>query len=141
MSARPPIDDPTDEPPGDHGRRAAGLFDSAREFLASLLGVAHTRLELLTTELEEEVQRGVLILIWASVAIFFSGLAVLAIALFVIIAFWENRLIAAGITALVFIAIAAIAIVQTRTQVSSRGGLLSATREELRRDTESLRRH
>ena len=48
-----------------------GLFASARDLLATALALAHTRLELVTTEIEEELHRVAEILLWMFVVVFF----------------------------------------------------------------------
>jgi uncharacterized membrane protein YqjE len=131
-----PLAGPAPPPPG--GERA-GLFDSARRLLARLLALAQTRLELLTTELSLEVQRAVSLLLWAFVALFFGGLAVLMLTLTLVIAFWEqHRLLAAGLATLLFIGITATALGVLRHKLRTRGRLLGASLDELRRDVAAL---
>lgn len=131
-----PLAGPAAPPPG--GERG-GLFDSARRLLARLLALAQTRLELLTTELSLEVQRAVALLIWAFVALFFAGLAVLMLTLTLVIAFWEqHRLLVAGLATLLFVGITAVAIGVLRHKLRSRGRLLGASLDELRRDVAAL---
>ena len=42
--------------------RSASLMDSAKRMLATVISMVHTRLELFTTEIEEEIQRAASIL-------------------------------------------------------------------------------
>ena len=49
---------------------ATGLFQSLSNFAGSLIAIAHTRLQLLTTELQEEVRQVGAILLWAFIAAF-----------------------------------------------------------------------
>ena len=87
-----------------------GLFASLRLLLANLLDLAQTRVELLTTELSAEIQRAVGVLLWAFIALFFGGLAVLMLALTVIIAVWdEHRLLAAGVFSGLFLGVTLVA--------------------------------
>ena len=51
-------------------RPVAGLFHSVNNFLATFVAIVHTRLELLTTELQEEVRQVGAILLWAFIAAF-----------------------------------------------------------------------
>jgi uncharacterized membrane protein YqjE len=121
------------------GEPRPGLFDSARRLLARLLALAHTRLELLTTELSLEVQRAVTLLLWGIVALFFGGLTVLMLTLTLVIAFWEHhRLLAAGLASLFFLAITATAVLVVRHRLRTHGPLLGASLEELRRDVDAL---
>ncbi len=103
-----------------------------------LLALAQTRLELFTTELSAEVSRAAVLLLWAFVALFFGGLTVLMIALTVIIAFWDNRLLAATVCALLFLAVTIVAALTVRRRLRSRTTLLAASIEELRRDRQAL---
>ena len=110
-----------------------GLFASLRLLLANLLDLAQTRVELLTTELSAEIQRAVGVLLWAFIALFFGGLAVLMLALTVIIAVWdEHRLLAAGVVSGLFLGVTLVAGWVVRSRISSRPRLLAASLEELR---------
>jgi uncharacterized membrane protein YqjE len=121
------------------GGRAVGLFGSVRQMLATAIALAHTRLELFTTEIEAEIQRGVVLLIWAFVALFFAGLTVLMLALTVVIAFWDDhRLLAAGLMTLLFLAVVVVAGLVLRTKIAHRPRLLAASIDELKRDRAAL---
>ena len=62
-------------------RSGPGLFDSAKALLASLVAIAHNRLELLSTELQEEIARVALMLVWGAIGLFFVFLAIMFVAL------------------------------------------------------------
>jgi len=116
-----------------------GLIDSVKRMLATLLMMARTRLELATTEISEELNSLAMILLWALVAIFFAGLAMLALGALVVIALWDAyRLWAAGGVVIVFALIAAFSAWRMRAAIVSRPRLLAATIAELRRDGEAL---
>lgn len=120
----------------------AGLFASARRMLETVLAITQTRLELVTTEIEEELHRVAEILLWTFVVVFFAGLTVLMLAFVVVVAFWEDhRLLAASLTTLVFVAVTAIAMLLLRTKVRARPKLLEATIEEIKHDREALGGH
>ena len=53
----------TEAAPPEPSPLAMGLFRSMGNLAATLVGIAHTRLELLTTELQEEVQRAAQVLL------------------------------------------------------------------------------
>ncbi len=121
------------------GEPRPGLFDSARRLLARLLALAQARLELLTTELSLEVQRAVALLLWGCIALFFGGLTVLMLTLTLVIAFWEeHRLLAAGLASLFFLGVTVTALLIVRHRLRTRGPLLGASLEELRRDVDAL---
>ncbi len=127
--------------PDESGRPAGGLVDSLRALIATLVGLAHTRLERFGTEVEEELRRvvalllgGLAVLALASLSLLFSGLVVIA-------AYWEtHRLAAAMGVALAFIALTAAAGLIVRAQTRRRSRLLGSTLDELERDLELLDR-
>ena len=122
-------------------RDGSGLFDSLRAMLATLVALTHTRLELLSVELEQEVDRLAGTLLWAILGIFCAGLAVLMIALTIVIAFWDgHRLLAAALVALLFASLAIVASLVVRHRLRTRPRFLSATIGELERDARALER-
>jgi uncharacterized membrane protein YqjE len=107
----------------------------------TLLATVQTRVELLTTELSEDVERGVRILLWGFVAALSAVLALLLAGISVIVWFWDtHRLGAAVAVTLVFVALAAVAAWTVRARLHEKPRLLDATRTELRRDVVALRR-
>jgi uncharacterized membrane protein YqjE len=119
---------------------ASGLFQSLSQLLGTLLGIVHTRLELLTTELQEEVQRAAKLLLWAFVAAFAAMMALFLGAFTVIFVFWDTHRLAASLTVMaLFIALAVVAILIMRRKLSTRPPLLDATLGELARDRDQLR--
>lgn len=127
---------------GDHREGGApGIIDSIKSTIATVLQILHTRVELFTTELEEEMHRVAAILLWGAVALFSGGLFVLMVAITVIIAAGEEHRMAAALSMTgVFLAIMVIAVLLLRSRVSQRTRLLSASLDELKRDRDSLRR-
>ena len=121
------------------GQPVAGLFASVRNLVATALAIVHTRLELITTELEEELHRVAEILLWMFVVVFFAGLTVLMLAFVIVIAFWEeHRLLAASLTTLGFLAVTGAAMLVVKAKARARPRLLEATIEEIKRDREVL---
>jgi uncharacterized membrane protein YqjE len=115
------------------------LFAAARRMLATAVAVVHTRAELLTTELQEEVQRAASILLWSIVALFFASLTVLMIALTVLIVFWDtHRVLAAVLISAAFVAMAAGAALYARSVARAKPQFLSGTLGELKRDRAML---
>lgn len=116
-----------------------GLFASLRALATTAVGMAHTRVELLGTELEEELNRIVGTLIGAMVCLALAGLAVLFGALLIVSAFWDTHRTAAVAwvaAGFVLLAVAASAVVRSRGRRRSR--LLAATLGELERDRQAL---
>jgi uncharacterized membrane protein YqjE len=116
-----------------------GLLDSLRRMLATLLALAATRLELVTTELEEEMHRLARLLLWSVGSLLAASLALLLAAVTIIIACWDTcRLAAAGGLTAVFTVAALVGWWVVRRQLRERPPLLAATRQELAHDQDAL---
>jgi uncharacterized membrane protein YqjE len=63
------------------GEARMGVFASLRRALGTLVALAHTRLDLLSTELEEQGERIVSVLLWGVAAGFVASSALLLCAL------------------------------------------------------------
>ncbi len=117
----------------------SGLFRSLAHVLATAIGIAQTRLELLSTELQEEVHRVAEIMLWATVALLAGGVGLFMLALVIIIVFWDtHRILASVAVTSVFFLISAIAALVLRAKVRSKPPLLDATLAELKKDRVSL---
>jgi len=124
------------KPPQD---RVPGMFDSLRQLLGTLAGIAHTRIELLGTEVEEQVARLTAMLLWTIVSLFLSFTAVVLIAVAVLIAFWDtNRILVAILLAAGFALLALISWARVKAVAHARPHLFQATLEELAKDRERL---
>jgi uncharacterized membrane protein YqjE len=119
--------------------RRGGLFDSLKVLTATLIAIAHTRLELLSTELEEERVRLSSMLVWTLVALFCAGLGVVLATLFVVLALWDtHRLLALGIPAILFLLGAALAWLVVRGKARAKPRLFAASLMELSKDRKEL---
>lgn len=117
-----------------------GLFQSLNNFVATLVGIAHTRLQLLTTELQEEVQQVGQLLIWSFVALFAAMMALFLGALTVIFVFWDtHRILAALLMTGAFVLIAVAAALILVQKVKAKPPMLDATLSELAKDRDQLR--
>lgn len=102
---------------------------------ASVLDMAHTRLELATLEVQEEWQRMLGYLAATLMAVLLGAGALMLAALFVILLFWDSyRLAAVGAMAALFALAGATVWLKARASFSARPPLLSATLAELRND-------
>jgi len=116
------------------------LIASVSGLLATLIGIGRTRLELLTVELREEVQRTAELLVWGAVALLAAGGGVLFAGLAIIFAFWDtHRILAAVLVVLGYFVLAAGAALLVRSRLRSRPPFLGATLGELVRDEDELR--
>ena len=119
--------------------RRGGLFDSLKVLTATLVAIAHTRVELLSTELEEERVRLSSMLAWTLVALCCAGLGVVLATLFVVVVLWDRyRLLALGIPAILFILGAALAWLVVRGKARAKPRLFAASLTELSKDREEL---
>lgn len=134
----PGVDSPADPAESNHGP-IGGIFASVAKLLATAIGIAQTRLELLTTELQEEVHRVAEIMIYAAIAILSAGVGLFLLALVVIFAFWDTHRIVASIavTSTVFLIAIGAALV-LRAKVRGKPAMLDATIAELKKDRASL---
>ena len=119
--------------------RPTGLFHSGKVLLATLMGIAHTRVELISTEVEEQFARMVSLLVWGLVALFLAFTGVILSAIAFIVLFWDsNRVLAAGALAVVFVVLAVIAVLGFIARTKARPRLFEASLEELAKDRDRL---
>lgn len=124
----------------DAGRQGPpGLIESLRRLASTLLLVLQTRAELLATELDQELHRAGRLLLWSAIALLCGAFAVFWVAATVVILLWDSHRIAAASTVTgVFLLAALLAGWAARRLARRREPLFAATREELRRDRETL---
>jgi uncharacterized membrane protein YqjE len=119
---------------------ASGLLHSLGRLSGTLLGVLHTRLELIRTELQEEVHLTAKLAIWAFVAAFAALIALFLAALTVIFVFWDTHRIVASLSMVgVFALLAIAAALVTRHKLRTKPPMLDATLAELAKDRDELR--
>jgi uncharacterized membrane protein YqjE len=119
----------------------SGLLKSIANLVATVLAIAQTRVELLTTELQEEIHRAAEIMVWTLVALLAAAMGLFLTALVVIFVFWDtHRVLASVIVASSFFAIALTALVVLRAKVRGRPRLLEGTLAELAKDREHLKK-
>ena len=120
---------------------ATNLLRSLVQLGGTLLAVAQTRVELLTTELSEDLERGLRILLWAMVGLLAGILGLLLAGITVVIYFWDTYRMAAAVSVTaVFLLVAVVAGLAFRRQLQQKPRLLDATRTELQHDVAALRR-
>ena len=123
------------EEPGSGTERPLGLLASIRHFGATIVALLHTRIELLTTEVEEELQRGIYILVWIMLALLFGGLSVLMLAATLIIIFWDDhRILVAALITAAFMTTAVVMVYLANARVKEKPRFMAASIEELKRD-------
>src|SRR5499427_6514844 len=117
------------------------FFRSVSNLLGTIVAIAHTRIELLTTELQEEMHGVAQIMLWSLVALLSAGMGLFLAALVVIFLFWDTHRLAASlaVTAFFFL-LALVAALTLRSKVRNRPKLLEETLAELAKDRKQLER-
>src|SRR5215470_10801113 len=127
-------------PQGEDPQSASGLFQSLSNFAGTLIAIAHTRLQLLTTELQEEVRQVGAILLWAFIAAFAAMMGLFLGALAVIFVFWDTHRIAASLAMIaLFILIALGAGLMLAKKLRDKPPMLDDTLAELAKDRDNLK--
>jgi uncharacterized membrane protein YqjE len=118
---------------------ARGSGSSLRSALRTLLSFAETRARLAANEFEEQVLRVLEVAVWAAAALLLFAIALVFIALFIVLVFWDsNRLLAAGLVAAFFVAGGALSALMVRSGLAARPKFLAATLAELQKDRERM---
>ena len=126
--------------PQEQPQPVAGLFQSLSNFAGTLIAIAHTRLQLLTTELQEEVRQVGAILLWAFIAAFAAMMGLFLGALAVIFVFWDTHRIAASLAMIgLFVAHRGRRRADAREEARNKPPMLDDTLAELAKDRDNLR--
>jgi uncharacterized membrane protein YqjE len=116
-----------------------GLIASLKSALATVLAIAQTRLEIISTELQEEIGRAANLLVWAFVALFAAGIGLFLGALVLIFVFWESHRVLVSVLVMgFFFAVAIAAALVLRAKLKHRPRLFDDTIAEFRRDRDRL---
>jgi len=117
-----------------------GLLHSIKHLASTVLGAAHTRLEILATEIEEERVRLEQLLLIALAAAFCLAVGVVLVIALAVLYFWDtHRLLTVGLLAAAFLAMAAALGWMLRARVKTRPKPFAITRDELAKDGAMLR--
>lgn len=116
-----------------------GLIESLGVLASTLLAMVHTRLELLSSDLEEDRQRVLSLLILVLGALFCLGIGVVLAVFLLVVVFWDsNRLLVlsllTGFFLITGLAIWQFAMFKMRTQPK----LFAASLSELSKDRDQL---
>ena len=119
-----------------------GLLAALSRLLATFVAIVQTRVQLLSTEIQEEVHRAAAMALWALLALFTALIGLMFGGLTIVFAFWDtHRVLAALLVTAGFLVFAAIAVTILLLKVQSHQRFLDATLTELTKDTEALRHH
>ena len=115
------------------------LFVSLRSFWGVIVAILYTRLDLVTLELEEEATRAVQLIAVIVAALLCLGMTLFFIMFFLVVTFWEERVLVLAIVCSIGIISTAVLGFFARKMILNRPKFLSQTLAELRRDVAALR--
>jgi uncharacterized membrane protein YqjE len=117
-----------------------GLYASVKGLLGTSLTLLQTRLQLLATELEEERQRLLALMLWSAIAVLALGAGLVFLAIFLTVLLWDShRLLVLGIFSAVFLGLGAVAVTLACNFARAASALFAASMAELGRDRAALR--
>jgi uncharacterized membrane protein YqjE len=120
-------------------RPAMGVMDSIRTALATTARLVRTRLDIISTELEEQREWLQSLMLLAVTGLFFVSMGLVLVTLFVVVLFWETHRVAVlgGFSAL-YLGVGIWAILTFRNMLHKRPKLFTTTTQELARDEAQL---
>jgi len=120
-------------------RPSIGLMDSIRTTLATTAKLVRTRLDIISTELEEQREWLQNLIIFGLAGLFFISLGLVLVTMFVVTIFWETHRVAVlGAFSALYLGVGIWAIITFRNALHRRPKLFSATAEELAKDEAQL---
>lgn len=124
------------EPDADH---SPGLLASLQRLMAALLEILQTRVEIVATEFEEERARLQELVVFGILMLFFVGIGLTLLTLFVVMLYWDtHRLAVLGWVALLYLGLGGAAGIVLYRRIKSRPRLFATTLSELVRDRHQL---
>jgi len=117
---------------------SSGLMESVKRLASTLIGIIATRLELLVNEVQEERLHLKKLFLLSFSALFFYSIGILLLTVFIVVLFWDDRLVVLGGLSLTFLVLATVMMILVRNKVRARPKLFSVSIAELTRDREQL---
>lgn len=116
-----------------------GLLDSLTVLAATLVAIAHTRLDLLSSDLEEDREHLLSMLVLVLVGLFCLGVGVVLGIILLLIVFWDTqRFLVLGLLAGAFLAGGVSVWLLVRHKLKIKPRMFSASLSELSKDRQSL---
>lgn len=116
-----------------------GLLESLTAFAATLLAIAHTRLDLLSVDLEEELAHFFSLLVLTLVALFWLGIGVVLAVILLVVTFWDaHRLLALASLAGFFLSFGVAVWVFALHKAKAKPRLFATSLGELGKDRQQL---
>ncbi len=114
-------------------------MESLKSMAGTMLAIIQTRVELLSCEMAEERLRIEQMLLYSSVTLFFFGLSIMLLTVFIVVAFWDNyRLLVLGGLATLFFVAGLISLVILRRIAEHKTNLFSSSIGALADDRSNL---
>jgi len=119
--------------------RQRGILASIKTLVATLVAVAHTRLEILATEVEEEKIRLAGIILLGTLAVFFLGMALIFLSILAVALFWnEHRIAALGSVTVFYMLLGISSLCWLRYRMRRKSKLFATSLGELHKDHTEL---
>ncbi len=116
-----------------------GLFESIKALTSTLVAIVHTRLELLSTDLEEDRERLMSLVILSLIALFSILIAVVLATITLIVAFWDSyRVLALASVSGVFTIVGIATWLAAMRQAKKKPKMFLASLQELIKDRQHL---
>lgn len=119
-------------------KAAPGLFESLKILSAGMVGMAQTRLALLSTDIAEAREHLIARMVLVQLALMFVGVGMLLLALLIVGALWPHPLLALGVLGALFVATGAGIAWFAAHRVRTGPRLFEASLEELSKDRQHL---
>lgn len=123
--------------------KTPGVFSALAGLLGTLSGEVKTRLELLSTEMQQEFQFAIQVVIALVLVLFFFGMGAIMTTILVLAYFWDDfqtRMIATGCVAGFYLLAALFIMYVTVLRAKARPKPFSSTMDVLQKDADTLRR-
>lgn len=130
------FDQAGEAPPRGPLRRLLLSFSS---LVATLIEIGETRLSLLATELQAEVDRAIGFILYAIAAIFLAAVGVVMASFALVVAYWDShRLLVSLLVSGALLTAAFVIVLVLAARLRSRPPVLEGTLAELKRDRQAL---
>ena len=116
-----------------------GILASVKNLAGTLIAIIHTRLALLSTDLEEGRERLIALLVMVFIALFCLCFGLVLLALLVVVIFWDTHrlLVLSGMTGLFLLAGVVLSVLAARA-LKAMPRMFEASLSELIKDHEQL---
>lgn len=120
-------------------KQSKGLMESLSTLASTLVAIVHTRLDLLSTDLEEDREHLLALVMLSLVALFSLLVGVVLVAILLVVTFWEtHRLLTLGLLAGFFLMVGFTAWLIALRKVRTKPKLFSGSLLELLKDRQKL---